>query len=134
MKHYQQGSAKLITLAVVIAICGVLFAAVRLMPKGFKDDLSIIGQGSVVVVLVHDKHLVGGTKMMELMNKLRPDYEGKVEFLAVDIATPIGQSFIQQQKVNAIDLVIFDSKGERKSVIKTGAGEQQLRAVLDSTL
>jgi len=134
MKHYQQGSAKLITLAVVIAICGVLFAAVKLMPKGFKDDLSVIGQGSVVVVLVHDKHLVGGTKMMELMNKLRPDYEGKVEFLAVDIATPIGQAFIQQQKVNAIDLVIFDSKGERKSVIKSGSEEQQLRSVLDSTL
>ncbi|MGH1440008.1 MAG: hypothetical protein ACRBBR_07870 [Cellvibrionaceae bacterium] len=134
MYSRQHGLAKLTTLVVIAAILGVLAAAVMLMPKGFKDDLSVIGQGSVVVVLVHDKHLVGGTKMMELLNKIRPDYEGKVEFLAVDVATPIGQSFVRQQQVDVIDLVVFGVDGSRQELIKAGVSEQQLRSVLDNAV
>jgi len=124
----------MISLAVVLAVCGVMAAAVMLIPKGFKDDLSVIGRGSVVIVLVHDKHLVGGTKMMKLLNKIRPDYEGKVEFLAVDVATPIGQSFVRQQRVDVIDIVVFSADGNRQELIKAGVSERKLRSILNAIL
>ncbi|MFT5421902.1 MAG: hypothetical protein ACI9D5_002666 [Candidatus Endobugula sp.] len=134
MNHEQTGSAKLIKLTVILAVCGILVIGAMLMPKGFKDDLSLIGQGSVSVVLVHNKELVDSTIMMELLNSVRSDYAGKVDFLAVDIATPIGQMFIQKQRVGVIDLVIFAPNGSRQGVLNNGVSEQQLRSVLDEAL
>ena len=130
----QTGSASLIKLAVVLAVCGILAFAITSLPKGFKDDLSLIGQGSVSAVLVHDKNLVRSTQMMEILNKIRSDYEGKVVFLAVDLDTPVGQSFSQGQQVGAIDLVIFDREGVRQNVLNGAANEQDLRSALDDTL
>jgi len=134
MNHKQSGSATLIKLAVVLTICGILAFAITSLPKGFKDDLSLIGQGSVGVVLVHDKTLVRSTTMMELLNKVRSDYEGEIEFLAVDIDTPTGHTFSQQQRVNVIDLVIFDRNGVRQRVLNGTIDEKELRSALDDTL
>lgn len=131
MNYKQAGSSKLVTLVIILAVCGILVIGVMLMPKGFKDDLSVIGQGSVSVVLVHDKNLVAGTETMALLNKIRPDYEGTVDFLAVDIDTPIGQAFIREQRVNVIDLVIFGQDGSRQQVVNAGVGERALRSALN---
>jgi len=133
MRYRQAGSA-LIKLAVILAICGILVIAVTLLPKGFKDDLSLIGQGTVSVVLVHDKNLVPSTTMMELLNKVRADYEEKVLFLAVDLATATGQRFSQSQRAGAVDLVIFGPNGQRQRLLDGKTGEQQLRAALDASL
>lgn len=130
MNNRQTGSAKL-TLAILLGLACVLAIAVTLLPKGFKDDLSLIGQGNVSVVLTHDKNLVGSTHMMELLNTVRPDYEGRVEFLAVDTATPVGQKFVHDQRVGVVNLVIFDPQGKRQSIVNGGIDEQQLRRVLD---
>ena len=134
MTNKQAGSASLIKLAVVLAVCGILAFAITSLPKGFKDDLSLIGQGTVSAVLVHDKNLVRSTEMMEILNKIRSDYESEVVFLAVDLDTPTGQSFSQGQRVNAIDLVIFDRKGERQKVLNGAIDEQGLRTALNDTL
>ena len=108
--------------------------AVTLLPKGFKSDLSLIGQGSPSVVLVHDKNLVNSVTMMELLNEVRSDYEGDIVFLAVDIATPKGQSFSQQQRARPVDLVIFGPHGKKQQVLDANLNEQELRSILDDTL
>ena len=72
--------------------------------------------------------------MMEILNKIRSDYESEVVFLAVDLDTPTGQSFSQGQRVNAIDLVIFDRNGERQKVLNGAIDEQGLRSALNDTL
>jgi len=66
-----------ITLAVVAGICGLLFLMYSMLPKGFKDDLTLIGQGAVSVVLTHDKNLLDSVQTMELLNEVRSDYEGR---------------------------------------------------------
>lgn len=134
MTYEQTGSAKLIKLGVILAICGIIAIGVMLLPKGFKDDLSVIGQGSASVVLTQDKDLVGTATVMALLNKIRPDYEGKVNFLAVDVNTPIGQNFMQQQGVGSIALVIFGLDGSRQAVFRRGVGEAELRSTLDNVL
>ena len=134
MNDKQTGSAKLIKLGIILAIFGVVAAGVLLLPKSFKDDLSVIGQGEVSIVLTHDKHLVGGTTMMALLNKVRPDYAEKVNFLAVDVDTPIGRNFLKQQKVGPIALVMFGLDGSRQSVFRRGISEADLRTALDQLL
>jgi hypothetical protein len=134
MTYAQTGSAKQTNLFIILFICVILVAAAMLLPKGFSDDLSIIGQGSVVVVLTHEKNSVDGILKMDLLNTVRSDYEGKVEFLAVDVNTPEGQTFMRQHGVGAIVLVLFGPDGSRRNVLGAGIGEQELRSVLDGIL
>ena len=134
MTYAQTGSAKQTNLFIILFICVILVAAAMLLPKGFSDDLSIIGQGSVVVVLTHDKNTVDGMLKMDLLNKVRSDYEGKVDFLAVDVNTPEGQAFTRQQGVGTIVLVLFAQNGSRRDVLGAGIGEQELRSALDDIL
>jgi len=105
--------------------------AVLLLPKGFSDDLSKIGQGLPVVVLMHDKNSVKSLALMELLNKIRSDYAGKIEFLAVDIDSQEGQVFSRRQAVGAITLLLFDAHGVRRAVLDQSADENLLRSVLD---
>ena len=134
MTYAQTGSARQTNLFIILFACVILVAAAMLLPKGFSDNLSIIGQGSVVVVLTHDKNAVGGMLMMDLLNKVRSDYDGKVELLAVDVNTVEGQAFTRQQGVGAIVLVLFGPEGSRRDVLGAGIGEQELRSALDNIL
>ncbi len=128
----QKGSAKLIKLGVILAICGVIAVGIALLPRGFKDDLSVVGQGLGSVVLAHDKELVGSASMMELLNKVRSDYEETINFLAVDVNTPIGRGYMQQQQVGPVSLVMFDPKGGVSAIFPNGLSESQLRKALDN--
>ena len=134
MTYAQTGSARHTNLVIILFVCVILVAAAMLLPKGFSDNLSIIGQGSVVVVLTHDKNTVSGVVTMDMLNKVRSDYEGKVDFLAVDVNTLEGQAFTRKQGVGAIVLVLFGPDGSRRDVLGAGIGEQELRAALDDIL
>ena len=134
MTYAQTGSARHTNLVIILFVCVILVAAAMLLPKGFSDNLSIIGQGSVVVVLTHDKNTAGGVVTMDMLNKVRSDYKGKVDFLAVDVNTPEGQAFTRQQGVGAIVLVLFGPDGSRRDVLGAGIGEQELRSALDDIL
>ena len=134
MTYAQTGSARHTNLVIILFVCVILVAAAMLLPKGFSDNLSIIGQGSVVVVLTHDKNTVGGVVTMDLLNKVRSDYKGKVDFLAVDVNTQKGQVFTRQQGVGATVLVMFGPDGSRRDVLGGSIGEQELRSALDDIL
>ncbi|HEY5602927.1 MAG TPA: hypothetical protein VIM41_07465, partial [Gammaproteobacteria bacterium] len=58
MRHTSTGSATRTTLISVFAVTAFLAVAVMLLPKGFSGDTAIIGQGSNVVVLAHNKDSV----------------------------------------------------------------------------
>ena len=133
MNTKQKTSPRLIKLSVLIAICCVLAIAVLLLPKGFKADLSLIGKGNTSAVLLHDKNLVGSTKMMELLNRVRSDYEPDVVFLVADIATPAGSNFSRAQSIGAVSLLLFDTQGQRLAALNGGITEQQLRDALDKS-
>ena len=134
MTYTQTGSARHTNLVIILVICVILFAAVMLLPKGFSDNLSKIGQGTVVVVLTHDKNTVGGMLAMELLNKIRSDYDGRVDFLAVDVNAQQGQAFTRQQGVGAVVLVLFGPDGSRRDVLDAGISEKVLRSALDDIL
>ena len=133
MKIRQSGAA-LNKLLIAIAVAGLLSILILLLPKGFKGDLSLIGNGKFSAVLIFDKNLVGTSQMMELLNDVRSDYEDQVQFLAVDVATPTGQNFIRNERVGILDLLIFGQSGTRQEVISGGLNETQLRSLLDRIL
>jgi len=105
-----------------------------LLPRGFSDDLSLVGTGSGSVVLVNDKNLVAGQTTMELLNNIRSDYEPNIHFIVVDIATPTGQEFVRKQNAGVISLSFFGSDGRRVNLLESGVTEQKVRAVLNRML
>ena len=133
MKTRQTGLSR-IKIVITIAIIGLLSIPILLLPKGFKGDLTLIGQGTVSVVLPFDKNLAGTTDTMELLNRIRPDFEERVEFLAVDIATPTGLNFTRNQRIGVLELVIFDPQGARQTVLPAGPDESLVRSSIEDVL
>ncbi|WP_455220619.1 hypothetical protein [Kaarinaea lacus] len=132
MLHTSTGSAMRTTLISVFAIAVFLAVAFMLLPKGFSGDTSIIGQGSNVAVLAHNKDSVQSLNLMEYMNQVRNDYAGKVEFVVADANTPQGRAFIQSQQVELGTLLLFASNGTRLQVVSNIDGQSKLRSVLDT--
>ena len=134
MKEAQNGFVKRTTLIVLLAIGLFLAGAVMLLPRGFSDDLSLIGTGSVSVVLTHDKNLLGSQTTMELLNKIRSDYEPNVHFIVVDVATLKGREFMQGQQAGIVSLLFFGQDGKRENLLEAGATELAVRTALDNIL
>jgi hypothetical protein len=132
MRRAHTGSAltsSLLTLGVIVA---VLVIAFLMLPKGFSDDITRIGQGSNVVVLMHNKEAVQSLDLMALLDSVRADYAGRIEFLAVDIDTDAGKSFMEREQIGGSTLLLFDPDGTRRGVLVSVRDEQTLRAALDN--
>ena len=132
MKERQKGFVKRTTLIVLLVIGLFLAGVVTLLPRSFSDNLSLIGKGSSSVVLTHDKNLLGSQTTMELLNKVRSDYEPTVHFLVVDVATLKGREFMQRHQVGAVSLLFFGPDGRRTSLLAAGGTELTVRAALDN--
>lgn len=130
MHRSQTGSALRSSLITVGIIAALLIIAFLMLPKGFSDDLSRIGQGSNVVVLTHNKEAVQSLDLMTLLNKVRSDYADRIEFLVVDIDTDAGRAFMEQQQIGGSALLLFDPDGTRRGVLVSVRDEQTLRAAL----
>ena len=132
MKDTQTGSAARTTLITMVTIVALLVAAIMLLPKGFSSDTTVIGQGSHVVVLAHNKESLQSLTLMDLLNRVRSEYSGRIEFRVVDMNTPQGQAFLQQQQVRLGSLLFFAPDGTRQRVVSNIDDETELRSSLNS--
>ena len=132
MNRTQTGSALRTTLITIAATIAVLAFLITRLPQGFSDDLSKIGRGSNIAVLVHNKSTVRSQNLMSLLNQVRPDYAGKVEWLVADIDTESGKAFVREQQVKDSILVFFGPDGTRRGVLEGAVDENGLRMALDT--
>ena len=120
----------------VMAAFFVLLAVVTVMnlPRGYSDDLSHIGKGKAAVVLVRDKNAVQTFDLMEVMNGIRDQYAGQVEFLLTDFDTAQGRAFIAANGAARATLVLLDANGKLVKVLyppqTAGNVQQEIAAVL----
>jgi hypothetical protein len=128
----KSGWVKWIVLVSVALFLGVAFKF--LLPKGYSDDLSRIGKGKPVMVLVRDNQTVQSHELMEMMENLRGQYEGEVEFLLTDYNTPQGKAFIKANEAGRVSLVFFDAKGNRANVLFPPQTPASLGEALDNLL
>jgi hypothetical protein len=132
MKYTETGSSARTALITVAAIAAFLAVAIMLLPKGFSSDISVIGQGSHVVVLAHNKESVQSLNLMDLLNRVRSEYSSRIEFRVIDRYSPQGQAFLQQQQVQLGSLLFFAPDGTRQRVVSNIDDEAELRANLNS--
>ena len=95
--------------ALIIGFAGIL---ISLLPRGYSRDLAQIGKVGNVVVQIHDHNQVSSQLLMEEINKLRGNYEGRVTFLVADVYTAEGKAFADKQNFHSAALVLFAPNGE----------------------
>jgi thioredoxin-like negative regulator of GroEL len=120
--------SRLTKMIVLGLILGFICVALLLLPRGFSDDLSQIGKGSNVVVLVHDHETATSQELMNVINKVRDEYEGRIQFLVADKYAPEGKVFLQTYGIDSVALVFFAPDGKRlDTLFSPRADEDGLR-------
>jgi len=102
---------------VIVILLASAAAVVKNLPRGYSDDLSRIGKGKAAVVLVRDKNAVQSFDLMEVMNKIRDQYSGQVEFLVTDFNTPEGRAFISANQAARVTLAVLDANGRMVKIL-----------------
>jgi hypothetical protein len=128
----KSGLIKWIVLASVALFLGLSFKF--LLPKGYSDDLSHIGKGKAVLVLVRDNQTVQSHELMEMLENLRGQYEAEVEFLLTDYNTPKGKAFMQENDAGRVSMVLFNAKGVRAKILYPPQTPASLGEELDNLL
>lgn len=108
---------RMIKWLVVAFFAALAVVAVMNLPRGYSDDLSRIGKGKAALVLVRDKNAVQTFDLMEVMNGLRDQYAGQVDFLLTDFDTPQGRAFMAANKAARVTLVLLDANGKLVNVL-----------------
>jgi hypothetical protein len=97
---------------------------------GYPTDLSRVGAGRPVLVLTHDHNSVGSAEVMELMNGIRADYDGRVDFLVAPLALPHAQAFAQRNAARQGTVLLFAADGRRVGVLHMPESADELRRAL----
>ncbi len=106
------------------------FLWMALPGAGYPTDLSRVGAGRPVLVLAHDTNSVGSAEVMELMNGIRDDYEGRVDFLVAHLALPGAQAFAERYAARQGTVLLFAADGRRVGVLHMPETAEELRRAL----
>ena len=100
----------LITMLIMAAVGSLIWSQ---LPRGaYPTDLSRVGAGKPALVLAHDANFAAGMAVMELMNVIRDDYAGEVEFLVAHLGMQDGQIFASRHAAGDGSVLLFSAKGE----------------------
>lgn len=100
----------LLTLLVVAAVGSLIWSQ---LPRGaYPTDLSRVGAGKPALVLAHDANFAAGMAVMELMNVIRDDYAGEVEFLVAHLGMQDGHAFASRHAARDGSVLLFSADGE----------------------
>jgi hypothetical protein len=118
----------LITLAIFVVAGAVMFSQ---LPRGaFVTDLSRIGQGTPALVVARDINYLAGHEVMEILNSIREEYEGRVEFLAAHLGRPDGQAFANRYNMRDGTVVLFAADGSMLANLRVPQTADDVRRAL----
>ena len=110
------------------AVAGLLWQA--LPGAAYPTDLSRIGAGRPTLVLAHDSNYAGGAEVMELMNGIRGEYAGRVDFLVAHLAMADAQAFAGRHGAHDGTVLLFAGDGRRVGMLQQPQSADELRRAL----
>jgi hypothetical protein len=126
-------SVKLIITLVSLGLIGwVMWTFLGVKP--ISKDLSVIGQGTPVVVLVYESYAPAGMDAMERLNQVRSDYEPEIKFRVAHLGTPEGDVFVRRHEAFDGVMVLFDAAGDVIRVTMVPSQPASLRGELERLL
>ncbi|MFQ5544549.1 MAG: hypothetical protein ACE5FE_01100 [Acidiferrobacterales bacterium] len=101
------------------------------LPRGYSIDLTLIGKGNSVAVVVHDQGMMGSEQLMRVVSNLRSQYEPQTAFIVADINTPSGRAFANAHGVQSATLLLFGPRGDKLATLYGPQDEAKLRDSFD---
>ena len=118
-------------LLTAVVLLGVLAIAVSILPRGFSQDISLIGKGNNIVVLFKDSFSVTGQEYMDAMSAIRDEYDGRVTFIVADENVAQGKKFTELYGVDSVALVFFAPDGVRVNTFYGAQDKESLRKMIN---
>ena len=123
-------SVVVLLLLVAVAIGGG--TAWYMFGHGMSSDLSVIGEGKPVLVLVYENHSPTSMQAFDRLRALRGDFEGQLKFRLAPVGTPEGEAFMQRFDAPQGSAVVFDGQGGLLDRWMVPVDQQALKARLES--
>ena len=123
-----------VTAASIAALVGVgyLLTTVALQPIG--NDLSVIGKGKPVMVLVYENYSPTGGDALNRLSRVKSDYDSRLDFVVADLGVPEGRAFANRHQMVNGQAIFMKQDGQPLWVRSIPADELALRSHLDSSL
>ncbi len=122
----------LITLLIIGGVGSFIWSQ---LPSGaYPTDLSRIGTGQPALVLAFDMNYGGGMAVMELMNEIRGEYTGKVDFLVAHLGMADGQAFANKHGASDGTIMLFTANGTPSGKLYHPQSVDALRQALNNAL
>ena len=119
--------------AVVAAVIGV-FLASQYFLQPMSSDLSAIGQDQPSLVLAYENFSTESGAVLNLLNRIKKDYQDIMNFAVADLGTPQGQAFARKHNLRNGAAVFLSAEGKSLRVAFLTGDEQALRELLDENL
>ncbi len=111
-KEERKPGSRIWTVLITLTVIALLVAiAISSLPRGFPTDFSVVGKGTDAVVLVYDPNIMASTQTTAMMNEIRDDYEGQVEFLIIKIGSPVGRTLSEHYRLRTTTILLFSADG-----------------------
>ncbi|MBX2836546.1 MAG: thioredoxin family protein [Gammaproteobacteria bacterium] len=118
-----------IRLLIALPVTGAVGAAIHrydVQNKGL-HDLTLVGQGTPVVVQIHDPQCQKCRRLMNNTRKALKDHEDIV-FRVADISSGDGSQFQKKHNANTVSLLLFNAVGKRVDTIEGVASVDELKS------
>ena len=123
-------SKTLLKWAVPLVLVAFIGIAMLSLPGSFNEDLSVIGQGRRVVVLVHDHNYVNSTALMEALDTVRSEFADRIDFRVADVLKPDGKRFADAHQADPVTLLLFSPDGVKQQTLVGVHPPSSLRRLL----
>lgn len=117
----------LLLLAVVVG-----YAFWHLVNKSVSSDLSVIGQGRPVAVLVYENYSPTSMEHLDVIHAAREDLDDRIVFRVAGIGSPEGDRFIARYDAPRGALLVLDGDGELLAGISMPGEAGELKEQLNS--
>lgn len=115
-----------------ILLAGFLVFVWSRLPSGaYPTDLSQVGAGRPVLVLAYDSNSTRGVAAMDLMNLVRDDYAGRVDFLVAHLGDATGSEFAARHAAVDGTVLLFAADGRLAGVLQQPQNVGDLHQALD---
>lgn len=123
-----------ITAAVLAVLFGLGYLFITGIGKPVSTDLSVIGKGKPVLVLVYENYSPTSGDALNRLSQVMIDYESRLEFVVADLGVPQGRAFAERHKLGNGQAMFLKPDGEPMRATSIPADEQELRSRLDTKL
>jgi len=123
-----------VTAVTLVAMVVLGYFLVVGVGKPVSTDLSVIGQGKPVLVLVYENYSPRSTDALSRLHEVIDDYELRLDFVVADLGVPQGRAFASRHQLASGQALFLEPDGKPLQALNIPTDESELRSHLDSKL